>query len=204
MTKGNDRDCVPRPVPFDLQSRYCAAGIEDALASGTAPRVFVVLGGRCFDLQSAYQTTFADFLCFIIRKRRFAGIVCIGFLNEEYLIASVDFIVALRRTKGRGRRTLRSPPSPSSGLHLIHPGNPLRRGMNAAAGLQGFSQLVSGADCLLPLRYIVWVLCVRAWTVRVSVDFVGNKSFVFHWWWDRLFVPAATLGFVMVYCWDYR
>ena len=114
------------------------------------------------------------------------------FFNEEYLIASVDFIVALRRTKGRGRRTLRSPPSPSSGLHLIHPGNPLRRGILAAAGLQGFSQLVSGADCLLPLRYIVWVLCVRAWTVRVSVDFVGLMSFVFHWWWDRLFIPAAT------------
>ena len=74
----------------------------------------------------------------------------------------------------------------------------------AAAGLQGFSQLVSGADCLLPLRYIVWVLCVRAGAFRVSVDFVGLMSFVFHWWWDRLFVPAATLGFVMVYCWDYR
>ena len=62
-----------------------------------------------------------------------ACIVCIGFFNAEYRIALVDFIVALRRTKGRGRRTLRSPPSPSSGLHLIHPGDPLRRGMNAAA-----------------------------------------------------------------------
>ena len=56
------------------------------------------------------------------------------FFHEEYLIAPVDFIVALRRTKGRGRRTLRSPPSPSSGLHLIHPGDPLRRGITAAAG----------------------------------------------------------------------
>ncbi len=56
-----------------------------------------------------------------------------GFTNGEYHIALVDFIVALRRTKGRGRRTLRSPPSPSSGLHLIHPGCPLRRGTLAAA-----------------------------------------------------------------------
>ena len=55
--------------------------------------------------------------------------------------------------------------------------------MIAAAGLQGFSQLVSGAGRLSPLRYIVWVLCVRAWTVRISVDFVGLVSFVFHWWW---------------------
>ena len=55
------------------------------------------------------------------------------FSNVEYHIVCVDFIVALRRTKGRGRRTLRSPPSPSSGLHLIHPGYPLRRGILAAA-----------------------------------------------------------------------
>ena len=60
------------------------------------------------------------------------GIVLV-FTNAEYRIALVDFIVALRRTKGRGRRTLRSPPSPSSGLHLIHPGCPLRRGILAAA-----------------------------------------------------------------------
>ena len=141
---------------------------------------------------------------FIIRKRRFAVVVCIGFTNAEYHIVCVDFIVALRRTKGRGRRTLRSPPSPSSGLHLIHPGNPLRRGITAAAGWGQYWIPVSGADRSSPLRYIVWVLCVRAGAFRVSVDFVGNKSFVFHWWWDRLFVPAATLGFVMVYCWDYR
>ena len=41
------------------------------------------------------------------------------------------------------------------------------------------------------------MLCVRAWTVRVSVDFVGLMSFVFHWWWDGLFVPAATWRFVI-------
>ena len=73
--------------------------------------------------------------CFIIRKRRFAYIVCIAFFNEEYLIAPVDFIVALRRTKGRRRRTLRSPSPPSSGLHLLTPEDPLRRGISAAAGL---------------------------------------------------------------------
>ncbi len=115
-----------------------------------------------------------------------------GFTNGEYHVIRVDFIVALRRTKGRGRRTLRSPPSPSSGLHLIHPGCPLRRGISAAAGLYQFRIPVSGADCLSPLRRIDWVLGVRAWTVRVSVDFAGLVSFVFHWWWDGLFIPAAT------------
>ncbi len=60
------------------------------------------------------------------------GIVLV-FTNAEYRIALVDFIVALRRTKGRRRRTLRSPSPPSSGLHLLTPGNPLRRGISAAA-----------------------------------------------------------------------
>ena len=41
------------------------------------------------------------------------------------------------------------------------------------------------------------MLGVRAETVRVSVDFVGLWSFVFHWWWEGLFVPAATWGFAV-------
>ena len=68
-----------------------------------------------------------------------------GFTSREYHVIRVDLIVALRRTKGRGRRTLRSPPSPSSGLHLIHPGCPLRRGISAAAGLGQYRIPVSGA-----------------------------------------------------------
>ena len=75
---------------------------------------------------------------FIIRNRRLALVVCFGFFNEEYLIAPVDFIVALRRTKGRGRRTLRSPPSPSSGLHLIHPGVSASAGHICCRGLYQF------------------------------------------------------------------
>ena len=83
---------------------------------------------RWFDLQSAYQTAFGLYpLLFYKESALFLGFYS-GFTRGEYRIALVDFIVALRRTKGRGRRTLRSPPSPSSGLHLIHPG------LSAAAG----------------------------------------------------------------------
>ena len=105
--------------------------------------------GRLIKLRLAY------ILCYFIRKRRWAYVVSFGFLNEEYHIALVDFIIALRRTKGRGRRTLRSPPSPSSGLHLIHLGNPLRRGISAAAGLQRYRQFVSGAGRLSPVPNFV-------------------------------------------------
>ena len=40
-----------------------------------------------------------------------------------------------------------------------------------------------GAGRLSPLRCIVLVLGVRAEIVRISVDFAGLVSFVFHWWW---------------------
>ena len=36
------------------------------------------------------------------------------------------------------------------------------------------------------------MLGVRAEVACVSENLVGLWSFVFHWWWDRLFVPAAT------------
>ena len=106
-------------------------------------------------------------LLLFIRKLRWAYGVCIGFTNGEYRIVCVDFIVALRRTKGRGRRTLRSPPSPSSGLHLIHPGYPLRRGTLAAAVDRdiGFRYPVLS---LLPSSEYCLAICVRAGIVRVS------------------------------------
>ena len=48
---------------------------------------------------------------------------------------------------------------------------------------------------LLPSSEYGLVVCVRAGIVRVSVGFVGHISHVFHYWWDGLFVPAATWGF---------
>ena len=131
---------------------------------------------------------------FFIRNRRYSLIFLSGFTRGEYHVIRVDFIVALRRTKGRGRRTLRSPPSPSSGLHLIHPGNPLRRGILAAAGLYQFRYLYSGAVVTPQFRMLCSFLCSGWYRSRFS-RVVGLVSFVFHYWEDRLFVPAATWGF---------
>ena len=57
-----------------------------------------------------------------------------GFTSREYHIALVDFIVALRRTKGRGRRTLRSPPSPWNHACVVQWTPPHPPGVSAAAG----------------------------------------------------------------------
>ena len=87
----------------------------------------------CLTCSLLINLRLAYILCCFIRNRRYSFDLLSGFTRGEYHVIRVDFIVALRRTKGRGRRTLRSPPSPSSGLHLIHPGDPLRRGISAAA-----------------------------------------------------------------------
>ena len=124
------------------------------LYAGLCPAPFIFL----FDLQSAYKETAFGLWGFVfIRNRRCSLVVSFGFFHEEYLIALVDFIVALRRTKGRGRRTLRSPPSPSSGLHLIHPGYPLRRGILAAAV---YTNLGSGIPVQVDNRqFRIWFGC---------------------------------------------
>ena len=132
----------------------------------------------CVDLQSAYQTAFADQTAYAdqtafgelsaagtrmpwhpvpfraactylrtgaltcsrlisfayIRKRRWAYIVCIGFTRDEYHVIRVDFIVALRRTKGRRRRTLRSPSPPWNHACVVHWTPPPHPGESAAAG----------------------------------------------------------------------
>ena len=104
-----------------------------------------------------------------------------GFTRGEYHIALVDFIIALRRTKGRGRRTLRSPPSPSSGLHLIHPGNPLRRGTLAAAVDRDIGSLYLVQVDNPQFRILFGYLCSGCGRSRFS-RVAQLVSLVFHYW----------------------
>ena len=48
----------------------------------------------------------------------------------------------------------------------------------------------------------IWFGCFvfGLWSLAFQKITLGIGSFVFHWWWDRLFVPAATRGFDIVYC----
>ena len=70
--------------------------------------------------------------------------------------------------------------------------------MTAAAGLQGFSQLVSGAIVNPQFRIWFCFLCSGLDRSRFS-RVVGLMSFVFHYWGEGLFVPAATWGFAMAF-----
>ena len=118
------------PVPRRAACTYLQYGSPNLFGGLTCSRR---ISFACLTCSLLINLRLAYILCCFIRNRRWALIVYSGFTRGEYHIECVDFIVALRRTKGRGRRTLRSPPSPSSGLHLIHPGCPLRRGISAAA-----------------------------------------------------------------------
>ena len=57
----------------------------------------------------------------IIRNRRCSLTFLSGFTREEYRIALVDFIAPCGGTKEWGRRDLRIPPSPPSGLPPFQP-----------------------------------------------------------------------------------
>ena len=86
-------------------------------------------------VQATYDLQSADFLCFFIRNRRWALGVLSGFTRGEYHVVRGDFIVALRRTKGQRRWTLRE--SLSSILWTL---TPLPGGSAAAGhfGCRGF------------------------------------------------------------------
>ena len=109
--------------------------------------------------------------------------VCLGFsfwLHQgEYHIALVDFIGSSRGRLERDRGFSIPYPSPTP---LLTPEVSAAAGHICCRGGQGYRIPVSGADCLPPLRRGVWVLCVRAWTVRVSENHAGHMSFVFHYW----------------------
>ena len=132
-----------------------------------AARLGCTCGTAIYDLQ------LADFLCFFIRKLRLAYGVCSGFTRGEYHVARGDFIVALRRTKGRRRRTLRSPSPPSSGLHLLTPGNRCG-GHDCCRGL--IPILDSGIRCrsFIASSECCSAICVRAEVALVSVDFARH------------------------------
>ena len=150
------------PVPRRAACTY----LQYRLLMTCSRRIGAVTCSWLIKLRLFIKLRLAYILCYFIRNRRCSLIFLSGFTSREYLIASVDFIVALRRTKGRGRRTLRSPPSPSSGLHLIHPGCPLRRGILAAAGLGQYRIPVSGA--IVNPQFGIWCsyLCSARYRTR--------------------------------------
>ena len=77
-------------------------------------------------------------------------------------------------------------------------GDPLRRGILAAAVYANIGFRYPVLSFIASSEYGLAV-CVRLCIVRVSVGGVGLVSFVFHYWGDRSFVPAATVGFIIVY-----
>ena len=146
----------------------------------------------------------AYILCCFMRNRRWALIVYSGFTSREYHVIRVDFIVALRRTKGRGRRTLRSPPSPWNHACVVQWTPPHPPGESAAAGHFGCRGLMPILDS--------GIRCCRSSPVPnvVLLSVFGLVSFAFQsGCWalvarfsllgDRSFVPAATCGLAMFF-----
>ena len=144
---------------------------------------------------------------FFIRNRRLALIVCFGFFNEEYLIAPVDFIVALRRTKGRRRWTLRSPSPPWNHACVVHWTPPPHPGEIRCGGAFWLPRLTgiqdSGIRCrfLIPTSiYRLGALCSALYRSRFS-RVVGLGTFIFHYWGvDRSYL-RLHMGWAIIFRW---
>ena len=80
-----------------------------------------------------------------------------------------------------GKRQGIAIPYPSPTPLLTPFGDPLRRGITAAAGLQGFRIPVSGAVVTPQFRILFGYLCSALYRSRFSRG-VGLGAFVFHYW----------------------
>ena len=154
------------------------------------------------DLQTAYQTAFGLYPLLFIRKLRLAYIVCIVFLNEEYLIALVDFIGSLRghqRTKEKDSAEPLSSMEPRLRGSLDSTSSPRRIRCGGAYLLpRAYRDLISLCPVLslLPSSEFCTAICVRLCIVRVSVGLLGlGRSFFIGG--GRSFVSATTSGLAL-------
>ena len=157
-------------------------------AACTYLRAGALTCSRLIKLRSAY------ILCYFIRNRRY---------SLDFILASPGRIprhtcrfycclAAHQRTKEKDSA---EPLSSILWTPPPHPlGNPLRRGISAAAGLGQFRNPVSGAGRLSPVPNVVQLFVFGlvsfafqsgCWAMVVRFSLLG----------DRLFVPAATWGF---------
>ena len=100
-----------------------------------------------------------------------------------------------------GKRQGISIPYPSPTPLLTPLGDPLRRGIFAAAVDRDLDSLypVQVAHPHFDVMFGGIVFGLRSLAFqKISL---GIGSFVFHWWWDGLYVPAATWRFAIVFCW---
>ena len=116
---------------------------------------------------------------FFIRNRRYALGGSFVFINEEYLIALVDFIYSsrgrLERDRGFANPLSLSNTSPDPW------GNPLRRGISAAAVYANIGFLYPVQVVYRQFRMLCSYLCSGWYRSRFS-RVVGLVSFVFHYW----------------------
>ena len=144
--------------------------------------VFVYLGFTRGDLSLLW----IDKVCGVI-------LAILFWLHQgEYHIVCVDFIFSsrgrLERDRGFANPLSLSNTSPDPW------GDPLRRGNVGCRGLCQYRIPISGAVVTRQFRIWFGWLCSGYGRSRFS-RVAQLVSHVFHYWWEGLFVPAATGGF---------
>ena len=118
------------------------------------------------------------------------------FFNEEYLIALVDFIAPCGGTKEWGRRDLRIPPSPPSGLPPFQPWGIAAAGYWAAAGLQGCRIPVSGAIARRHFDVVFGCFVFGSVSFAFQSVLLGLFRLLFIIGWEK---DAACVSFLLVF-----
>ena len=120
---------------------------EVPIRTASAKLAGLAMIGTCPDCPRAFSALTGVWLWSFVFYLESTLCLCrfICFFNEEYLIAPVDFIAPCGGTKEWGRRDLRIPPSPPSGLPPFQPWGIAAAGYWAAAGLCQYRIPVSGA-----------------------------------------------------------
>ena len=139
-----------------------------------------------------YPILLSDFLCFIIRNRRLAYIVCFGFLQCGIPHRTCRFYWLLAGAVGKRQGISIPYPSPTP---LLTPWGIRCGGALLLPRVWGNIGIWIQVQVAYP-QFRIWFcyLCSGYGRSRFSRG-VGRVSFVFHYWGDRLFVSAATWGF---------
>ena len=127
-----------------------------------------------------------------------AYIVCIGFLQCGIPHRTCRFYCCLAAHQRTKEMDSAEPLSSILWTPPPHPGESAAAGHFGCRGLYQFRYLVSGAAVYPQFRMLCSFLCSGLDHSRFS-RVVGRVSHVFHYWWGRSFVPAATVGLAMAF-----
>ncbi len=177
----------------DLQSAYVPRG-----RYGVPTRAASAVIGTCPDCPRAFSAclTCSWLISFVFYKVTEFGFGFFFWLHQGGIPRCTwGFYCCLAAHQRTGTAGFANPPFPILWTLTLPPGESAAAGHDCCRGLGAILYAAFRCRSLVPNSEFGAAGCVRLGIARVSEDFARHISFVFHYWWDGLFVSAATWGF---------